>query len=89
MRKAEDLVTAPPSVSLQDANTMLWDHRLDILPVVRDDGTLESLVPRADYLLHKKVPERVRRRGEAVPRGRRHQHARLPGPGPRAGGGRR
>jgi IMP dehydrogenase len=53
MRKLSELVTAPPSISLSDANTMLWDHRLDVLPIVTDDGFLESIVLRRDYELHK------------------------------------
>lgn len=53
MRPAEDLVTASPSVSLSEANSMLWDHRLDVLPVVSDDGRLHSIVLRRDYELHK------------------------------------
>ncbi|HEY8583302.1 MAG TPA: IMP dehydrogenase, partial [Capillimicrobium sp.] len=53
MRKAEDLVTAPPSISLSEANSMLWEHRLDLLPVVSDDGSLHSIVLRRDYELHK------------------------------------
>jgi len=54
MRPAADLVTAGPSISLQDANTLLWDQRLDVLPVVREDGRLAALVLRRDYLLHKR-----------------------------------
>lgn len=53
MRRAADVVTAPPSISLSDANTMLWDHHLDVLPIVDAEGRLESLVLRRDYELHK------------------------------------
>jgi IMP dehydrogenase len=53
MRPADQLVTAPPSISLSDANTMLWEHRLDVLPVVDSDGLLASIVLRRDYELHK------------------------------------
>lgn len=53
MRPAEQLVTAPPSISLSDANTMLWEHRLDVLPVVDSGGLLASIVLRRDYELHK------------------------------------
>lgn len=53
MRPAVELVTAPPSISLSDANTMLWDHRLDVLPIVEADGRLASIVLRRDYELHK------------------------------------
>jgi IMP dehydrogenase len=53
MRPAEGLVTAPPTISLSDANTLLWDHRLDVLPIVTSDGHLAAIVLRRDYELHK------------------------------------
>lgn len=54
MQRVEDLVTASPSISLSDANTMLWDQRLDVLPIVNDEGCLESIVLRRDYELHER-----------------------------------
>jgi IMP dehydrogenase len=54
MRLAADLVTAAPDISLSEANSILWDRRLDVLPVVADDGRLVSLVQRKDYELHKR-----------------------------------
>jgi IMP dehydrogenase len=54
MRPAAELVTAPSSISLQEANTLLWDRHLHVLPVIEDDGRLASLVLRRDYLLHKR-----------------------------------
>ncbi|MFI2651424.1 IMP dehydrogenase [Micromonospora fulviviridis] len=53
MRPANGLVTAPPTISLSDANTLIWDHRLDLLPIVTADGHLASIVLRRDYELHK------------------------------------
>jgi IMP dehydrogenase len=54
MRPAADLVTAPPTISLSEANTLIWDHRLDVLPIVDDAGLLRSIVLRRDYELHKR-----------------------------------
>ncbi len=54
MRSAADLVTAPPSISLSDANTLIWENRLDVLPIVGPEGRLESIVLRRDYELHKR-----------------------------------
>ncbi|WP_331766713.1 IMP dehydrogenase [Embleya sp. NBC_00896] len=54
MRRTEDLVTAPVGVSLSEANTVLWDARLDVLPVLTAEGRLESLVLRRDYDTHKR-----------------------------------
>ncbi|GAA2517737.1 inosine 5-monophosphate dehydrogenase [Winogradskya humida] len=53
MRPAADLVTAPPTVSLSEANTLIWDNRLDVLPIVDGTGALQSIVLRRDYELHK------------------------------------
>lgn len=54
MRHVSDLVTADPSVTLPEANALIWDHRLAVLPVVNRSGILESLVLRRDYALHKR-----------------------------------
>ncbi len=53
MRPVGQLVIAPPSISLSEANTLIWDRRLDVLPIVGKDGRLESIVLRRDYELHK------------------------------------
>ncbi len=54
MRHARDLVTAPQSVTLSEANTLIWEKRLDVLPIVSASGSLESVVLRKDYELHKR-----------------------------------
>jgi IMP dehydrogenase len=48
MRPAAEMVTAPAGISLQDANTLLWDRHVYVLPVLGDEGRLESLVLRRD-----------------------------------------
>jgi len=53
MRPAGGLTVAPPTISLSDANTLIWDHRLDLLPIVTANGHLASIVLRRDYELHK------------------------------------
>jgi IMP dehydrogenase len=54
MRPASDVVTAPPSITLSEANTMIWDHHLDLLPIIDAGGRLEAVVLRRDYELHKR-----------------------------------
>jgi IMP dehydrogenase len=54
MRPAADLVTAPAAISLQDANALLMDRSLHVLPVVGDDGRLVSLVLRSDFEMHRR-----------------------------------
>ncbi|MFI7025179.1 IMP dehydrogenase [Micromonospora sp. NPDC049900] len=53
MRPAAGLATAPTGISLSDANTLIWDARQDVLPIVDEDGRLASIVLRRDYELHK------------------------------------
>jgi IMP dehydrogenase len=52
MRGRDSLVTAPSSVSLSDANELLWRHHQDVLPVL-EDGRVVSLVLKRDYQDHK------------------------------------
>jgi IMP dehydrogenase len=47
-----DLVTAPQGTSLEQANSLLWDSRQDVLPIVDTTGHLTALVQRRDYELH-------------------------------------
>ncbi len=41
---------------MTEANTRLWDERLDCLPIVTDSGKLEHLVFRSDYADNKRFP---------------------------------
>lgn len=50
------LVTAPEGTTLKEANDIIWDHKLNSLPIVRPDGTLACFVFRKDYDQHKKNP---------------------------------
>lgn len=53
MRQVTELATGTPGMSLSTANSLLWDSRQDVLPIVGDDGQLTALVQRRDYELHK------------------------------------
>ncbi|HWS35739.1 MAG TPA: IMP dehydrogenase [Actinoplanes sp.] len=46
------LVTAAQGTSLAEANSLLWDSRQDVLPIVDAAGDLTALVQRRDYELH-------------------------------------
>ncbi|MEV0396332.1 IMP dehydrogenase [Polymorphospora rubra] len=52
MRAYDELTTAPATISLSDANEMIWANRLDVLPVL-DGDRLVSLVLKRDYQAHK------------------------------------
>jgi len=53
MTKFEDLICAPDTVTLSEANDILWDHKLNVLPVVDNDQRLRYFVFRKDYENHK------------------------------------
>ncbi|MCR4622414.1 MAG: IMP dehydrogenase [Clostridiales bacterium] len=50
------LVTAPESVSLKEANDIIWDHKINALPIVDNEGCLKYFVFRKDYDSHKDNP---------------------------------
>ncbi|KUL29454.1 IMP dehydrogenase [Actinoplanes awajinensis] len=52
MRPVAELATGTPGMSLTTANSLLWDSRQDVLPLVGDDGRVTALVQRRDYELH-------------------------------------
>lgn len=53
MTKFEDLICAQDGVTLSEANDIIWDHKLNCLPVIDQDQRLVSLVFRKDYNSHK------------------------------------
>nr|BFE51113.1 hypothetical protein GCM10017745_45400 [Saccharothrix mutabilis subsp. capreolus] len=59
MRPADALVCGKDGITLSEANTLLWEERLDCLPVVDGAGHLQHLVFRSDYAEHKQFPGAV------------------------------
>lgn len=53
MTKLEDLITAPDTTTLKEANDIIWAHKLNSLPLVDDQGRLKYFVFRKDYDSHK------------------------------------
>ena len=53
MTPLEKLVTAPDTTTLKEANDIIWDHKLNSLPLVDAEGNLCYLVFRKDYDSHK------------------------------------
>lgn len=49
MTPLDKLVTAPAGTSLKEANDVIWDYKLNSLPIVDSEGNLDSLVFRKDY----------------------------------------
>lgn len=56
MTPLEKLVTALEGTTLKEANDIIWDHKLNSLPIVSADGKLRYFVFRKDYDQHKKNP---------------------------------
>ena len=56
MTPLEKLITAPASTTLKEANDIIWDHKLNSLPIVDDNGNLKYFVFRKDYAEHKEYP---------------------------------
>ena len=56
MTPREKLITAPGNTTLKAANDIIWDHKLNALPVVDDDDHLMYFVFRKDYSSHKANP---------------------------------
>ena len=56
MTPLEKLVTAPEGTTLKEANDIIWDHKLNSLPIVNKKGELCYFVFRKDYDQHKKNP---------------------------------
>ncbi len=59
MTPLEKLVTAPLGTTLKEANDIIWDHKLNSLPIVDDEGRLSYFVFRKDYSEHKANPNEV------------------------------
>lgn len=53
MTPREKLVTAPDTTSLKIANDIIWDNKLNALPLVDENDHLTYLVFRKDYDSHK------------------------------------
>ncbi len=56
MTPLDKLVTAPAETSLKTANDIIWEHKLNSLPIVDAEGRLLYFVFRKDYASHKDNP---------------------------------
>lgn len=56
MTPLEKLITAKDGVTLKTANDIIWDNKLNSLPIVSEDGRLVAFVFRKDYDSHKENP---------------------------------
>ncbi len=59
MTPVEKLVTAPQGVSLSECNDIIWENKLNSLPIVDENGNLLYMVFRKDYANHKDNPNEL------------------------------
>ncbi len=58
MTPIEKIVYADKNVTLKEANNIIWDNKLNSLPVLDEDGKLVYMVFRKDYDSHKENPKK-------------------------------
>ena len=56
MTPLDKLVIAPAGTTLKEANDIIWEHKLNSLPIVDDEGRMMYFVFRKDYSQHKENP---------------------------------
>ncbi len=56
MTPLEKLITAQEGITLKEANNIIWDNKLNALPIVDKEGHMVAFVFRKDYDLHKNNP---------------------------------
>lgn len=59
MTPFSSLIYAEEGVTLSEANDMLWDHKLNALPIIDKNGRLTHFVFRKDYESHKNNPNEL------------------------------
>ena len=59
MTPREKMVVAPADTTLKIANDIIWDHKLNSLPIVDENDHLMYFVFRKDYASHKANPQEL------------------------------
>lgn len=59
MTELKDLIVGAEDTTLKQANDIIWDHKLNSLPIVDADGRLKYFVFRKDYDAHKENPNEL------------------------------
>ena len=59
MTPFEKLITAPEGTTLKEANDIIWDNKLNSLPIIDDEQRLCYFVFRKDYDQHKQNPNEL------------------------------
>ncbi|MCD8174697.1 MAG: IMP dehydrogenase [Phascolarctobacterium sp.] len=56
MTPVNQMVVAGKNTTLQEANDIIWENKINTLPILDDDGRLLYIVFRKDYASHKEYP---------------------------------
>ena len=56
MTPIDQMIVAGKDTTLQQANDIIWEKKLNTLPIVDDEGRLLYMVFRKDYATHKEYP---------------------------------
>ena len=59
MTPLKDLIYAKSGITLPEANDIIWEHKLNTLPIIDAEGRLDSLVFRKDYESNKENPNEL------------------------------
>ena len=59
MTPLKKLITAKVGITLKEANDIIWDHKLNSLPIIDKKGNLDSFVFRKDYESKKTNPNEL------------------------------
>ena len=59
MTPFEKLITAPITTTLKEANDIIWENKLNSLPLIDNNGKLAYMVFRKDYSQHKENPQEL------------------------------
>ena len=59
MTPFESLITAQEGITLKEANDVIWEHKLNSLPIIDKDQKLKYFVFRKDYDTHKENPNEL------------------------------
>ena len=59
MTPLASLIVGEEETTLKQANDIIWDHKLNSLPIVDKDGNLKYFVFRKDYDAHKENPNEL------------------------------
>ena len=56
MTPVSEMVVGSSDITLKQANDIIWEHKLNTLPIIDKEGNLMYMVFRKDYSTHKQYP---------------------------------